>query len=89
MNGKQPLAAVVMQTTTESVLDAQHPLGEDERLVGPAPVVICQALGLLGLSPTAFIRCGAGSGSLAGRTGACAGDRAGCCSQGTTAVAAA
>lgn len=44
MNGKTPLAAVVIQTTSDAQLDVAHPQGGG-RLQGAAPVVLCQALG--------------------------------------------
>ena len=46
MNGKTQLTAGVVQTTAEAQLDVAHPQGPPgARLQGPAPVVLCQALG--------------------------------------------
>ena len=44
MNGKTALTALVIQTTADAQLDIAHPQG-GARLQGPAPVVLCQALG--------------------------------------------
>ena len=44
MNGKTALTALVIQTTADAQLDVAHPQG-GARLQGPAPVVLCQALG--------------------------------------------
>ncbi|KAL4440362.1 hypothetical protein ABPG75_003363 [Micractinium tetrahymenae] len=58
MNGKTHLAAVVIQTTGEAQLDVAHPQGPPgSRLRGPAPVVLCQALGVVpgGPAPASFV----------------------------------
>jgi hypothetical protein len=44
MNGKTPLTAVVIQSAASAALEVAHPQGGG-RLQGPAPVVLCQALG--------------------------------------------
>ncbi|KAK9808622.1 hypothetical protein WJX72_000695 [[Myrmecia] bisecta] len=49
-NGKQPLSAVVLQTTADAQLDIAHPKDSKARLKGNAPIVICQALGVLGMT---------------------------------------
>ncbi|KAL4429037.1 hypothetical protein ABPG77_006076 [Micractinium sp. CCAP 211/92] len=58
MNGKTQLTAVVVQTTAEAQLDVAHPQGPPgARLQGPAPVVLCQALGAVpgGPGPASFV----------------------------------
>ena len=44
MNGKTALTALVIQTTADAQLDIADPQS-GARLQGPAPVVLCQALG--------------------------------------------
>ncbi|GAB4814060.1 hypothetical protein N2152v2_001106 [Parachlorella kessleri] len=53
-NGKQPLTAVVVQTTADGQLDIPHPQIPEKRMQGPAAVVVCEAFGSMNLPPSTF-----------------------------------
>lgn len=54
LNGKTPLTSVVLQTTGSTQLTLRHPRTPGQKLQGPAAVVLCQLLGILGVDPDSF-----------------------------------
>lgn len=52
---KAGLAAFVFQVQRDAELDLASPTPGSDRLTGPAVVVLCRALGLRGVQPTAFV----------------------------------
>eukprot|EP00959_Pyramimonas_sp_CCMP1952_P074258 1551769-Pyramimonas_sp.AAC.1 len=44
-HGKQKLPSVLFQTKAKAQLDIQHPTDPNQRLCGPAGVVLCQLFG--------------------------------------------